>query len=420
MSEQLVIMRIRRCSLVYQGMGMTRDGAVSSVWIRSVPLPASPAGMCSAGTVSYPMRLQVLGRGEQCTTEMARDMRWKKEVAGVQHAGQRSLWRTFVHCMTIDQLFARTLSSSSHLSFPMSLCGEPLGFSCGLWVFPFNRLVALIEAIHSTIASMVPFSAIILFLILSGSCGVHAMHCNEVDLIKYWGLLIQNKIITNEAYVFVKRTPTGRIYDQPAVQHFVAAHNTTIPGVNTEAGTDIMEFLAEVHETQLARDIAFSAGKPFKTICQTGLNTGISALAFLCATKADPTIIVHSFDLGNHAYAKTAHELLNQIYPNRHFVTFGSSVETLPQLVQSKGLTCDYVFIDGGHAQDVAKADIMNFKALSSPGTTVVMENCNMWNAGHGFGGMPAVSSQYIQAGTAPPLLLGMACLTLCVQYKIR
>lgn len=147
MSGQLMNTRIRRCSLVYQGMGMMWDGAVSSAWIRCVHLPASPAGMCSAGTASYPMRLQALGRGEQCTTEMVRGMGWKKEVAGVQHAGQRFLWRIFAHCMTIDKhnFVIWTLSPPSHMPFVViishlhtgphnlgilfKLLGRTLGFS---------------------------------------------------------------------------------------------------------------------------------------------------------------------------------------------------------------------------------------------------------------------------------------------------
>lgn len=82
--------------------------------------------------------------------------------------------------------------------------------------------------------------------------------------------------------------------------------------------------------------------------------------------------------------------------PGRHQVTYGDSTLTLPVVIANGGLSCDFVFVDGGHTHAIAKADLLAFKKLSTPGTTIAVDNCNMWNAHHGNGGVPEVSTAYL------------------------
>jgi len=126
------------------------------------------------------------------------------------------------------------------------------------------------------------------------------------------------------------------------------------------------EFLSKIGET---------AGEGI--VCQTGLNYGTSALAFMCAS----TVRVFSFDLGEHNYVNKTHELLNRRFHGRHHLTLGDSVKTLQHAVAGEGPLkahekCNLVFVDGGHTQDVAKADLENFARLAAPGALVVVDDC--------------------------------------------
>ena len=131
-------------------------------------------------------------------------------------------------------------------------------------------------------------------------------------------------------------------------------------------------------------------------MCQTGLNAGSSALAFLCATSNE--VILHSFDLGKHEYVRTVHELMNKLHLNRHAATWGNSSITVAEKKNERGFFCDFVYVDGGHSYEVALDDIRNFKAISSPGTVVVIDDCNAFAKDHDFAGIPAVSKAYAEA----------------------
>lgn len=149
-----------------------------------------------------------------------------------------------------------------------------------------------------------------------------------------------------------------------------------------EGGTNTAEFAEEVAiAAAAAAHRARERGTPpLRMACQTGFNAGVSALALLCAL---PNAMVHSFDLGVHPYVVPAARLLDRDYFGRHKLTLGSSLETLPAMhrnLTSPGARvpyCDYVFVDGGHSFDVAMADLRNFRSLTTPKTTVVVENCN-------------------------------------------
>jgi len=109
-----------------------------------------------------------------------------------------------------------------------------------------------------------------------------------------------------------------------------------------EGGTDAREF---IEEQSLVREINA------RTVCQTGFNIGLSALAFLCAASE---IKVYSFDLGFHEYVDPANEYIIRAFGHdRHHLVLGNSKSTLAMAIRNggvqPGILCYAVFVDGGH-----------------------------------------------------------------------
>ena len=162
-----------------------------------------------------------------------------------------------------------------------------------------------------------------------------------------------------------------------------------------EMGADVHQFLEDVYTVQLAA-VRTSSKRPLRTVCQTGLNTGTSALAFLCGTSNETT--VRSWDLGQHEYVRVSDQLLNRFFPGRHVSTLGDSQITLPAEVSkdlSSRVSCDFVYVDGGHTLQIAQSDLACFRNLSTTGTPVAVDNCNAFGLDHYRGGVPAVNKAY-------------------------
>merc|ERR550514_1313171 len=87
-------------------------------------------------------------------------------------------------------------------------------------------------------------------------------------------------------------------------------------------------------------------------------------------------------------------------FPGRHRLTIGDSTKTLKKAIADGGVgaECDLAFVDGGHTEDIAFADIMNFGRLTKTGGRVLIDNCNMEGKSRGYGGHPAVSRAYLRA----------------------
>src|SRR6516225_4223704 len=115
-----------------------------------------------------------------------------------------------------------------------------------------------------------------------------------------------------------------------------------------------------------------------KLIAEIGLNTGLSAHAFL---NAGSDVYVISFDLGKHTYIKKVKEIIDTTYGySRHALILGDSRLTIPAYAHDNQMVkFDLVFIDGGHAYNIAIADIMNMRRLSRPGTIVIVDDLCPW-----------------------------------------
>ena len=113
------------------------------------------------------------------------------------------------------------------------------------------------------------------------------------------------------------------------------------------------------------------------TIAETGFNTGVSSRAFLSA-RPDTTVV--SFDIGEHPWIHRRKAAIDRQFPGRHELVLGDSTETLRAYsLKHPGKRFDLVFIDGGHQYEVARADLLNFRAMSHEHTLVIMDDLTPW-----------------------------------------
>src|SRR6218665_3807976 len=121
-----------------------------------------------------------------------------------------------------------------------------------------------------------------------------------------------------------------------------------------------------------------------KVICETGFNLGHSSFNYLTASEKT---VVHSFDIGNYAYAHKMSNFLKKLFPNRFFIHFGDSTKTIPEFIRNNPeFQCDVMFVDGGHVYPVALADIMNFAKIANLKENIMIfdDYPTVW--GKGFG----------------------------------
>lgn len=152
-----------------------------------------------------------------------------------------------------------------------------------------------------------------------------------------------------------------------------------------EGGADsgLFEYLGELSRDEFRR--LHGPGADQGTVCETGFNYGTSSYAFLCSTEAK----VFSWDLGHHAYVEPASDMISREFPERHHLEMGDSRVTLKKAADAtdrgplRARHCDVVYVDGGHSQEIAAADIANFALLSRPGALLVVDDCHHGGKGH-------------------------------------
>lgn len=112
-------------------------------------------------------------------------------------------------------------------------------------------------------------------------------------------------------------------------------------------------------------------------VAETGFNTGVSSRAVLGA-RADTAVV--SFDIGQNASVRRAKAEIDRRFPGRHELVLGDSMETLPAYAKEHpDRRFDLVFVDGGHDYEVARSDLLNFRALSRAGTIVIVDDLTPW-----------------------------------------
>lgn len=140
-------------------------------------------------------------------------------------------------------------------------------------------------------------------------------------------------------------------------------------------GERIYEGSSSAEEVVYLGKTAIREGAGF--IAEIGFNGGVSSMAFL---RSRPDARVVSFDIGTHTYIDAAKEYIDQQFPGRHELVIGDSLEAVPRYHRDNPDTrFDLAFIDGGHAYEVAKADIVNMRPLCRPGAALVMDDLVPW-----------------------------------------
>jgi predicted O-methyltransferase YrrM len=100
-----------------------------------------------------------------------------------------------------------------------------------------------------------------------------------------------------------------------------------------------------------------------RSIAEIGFNAGVSSFNFLDANRE---AAVYSFELGYYGYTSAAKWHLDRMFPRRHRLIIGDSVQTVPQFhARHPGLRFDLIFIDGGHLYDTALADLRNMRSCT-------------------------------------------------------
>lgn len=135
-----------------------------------------------------------------------------------------------------------------------------------------------------------------------------------------------------------------------------------------------------------------------KYILDLGFNAGHSSDSFL---RYIPDSTVVSFDIGLHPYVQTGKTVIDEMFPGRHTLIIGNSVETIPAFEGRKPF--DVILIDGGHAYETVQADLENCRRLAGSHTLLFIDDVvhsPKWSQKHNKGPTRAwtevVQSQFI------------------------
>lgn len=114
-------------------------------------------------------------------------------------------------------------------------------------------------------------------------------------------------------------------------------------------------------------------------IFEIGFNGGFSALLLL---NSNPNINITCVDIGIHSCTIPCFNKIKEFYGDRITIHICSSVVMMPKLTK----LYDLIHIDGGHAYDVSKEEIINSYYISKPNATIIMNDYdipvlnNLWN----------------------------------------
>ncbi len=110
-----------------------------------------------------------------------------------------------------------------------------------------------------------------------------------------------------------------------------------------------------------------------KKILEIGFNAGHSSELFL-SNRQDTKVL--SFDIMDHDYGYVGKDYIDFSFQNRHQLIIGDSQDTVPHFSKNNpNEHFDLIFIDGGHEESCAAADILNCRMLARKDTWVIIDD---------------------------------------------
>jgi Methyltransferase domain len=102
------------------------------------------------------------------------------------------------------------------------------------------------------------------------------------------------------------------------------------------------------------------------SLIEIGVNAGHSALL---ALSVNPSLRYHGVDIGSHDYTAPCVQYLMEEFPGRVQYFQGDSREVLPYLAtHRRELEFDIFHVDGGHTDEICRADVSNCLRLANKG----------------------------------------------------
>ena len=152
-------------------------------------------------------------------------------------------------------------------------------------------------------------------------------------------------------------------------------------GVGGEGRTALEQMC---HLQQIVRALRSESSDGSVAVLEVGFNEGHSACAILAAR---PDVCVVSFDIGKHASVAVAKAFVDARFPGRHQLIVGDSTTSVPSYEPARRcrdgtVAFEICFIDGGHALEVARADLSNCARLAR---VVIMDDLDpavFWGRG--------------------------------------
>ena len=115
-----------------------------------------------------------------------------------------------------------------------------------------------------------------------------------------------------------------------------------------------------------ARRNLWRASRFKRSMLEVGVNAGHAALLCLSANE---DLVWHGVDICEHAYVEPCVAYLAQAFPGRVRFSRGDSREALPKLATHRpDLDFDLFHVDGGHTDELCRADISNCVRLAASG----------------------------------------------------
>jgi predicted O-methyltransferase YrrM len=139
------------------------------------------------------------------------------------------------------------------------------------------------------------------------------------------------------------------------------------------ANPNVSEGSVSAEQIQWFWEFLRGQGVNVKSVLEIGFNAGLSAAAFLEARK---DISMVSVDLAAHEYVIPAKNWIDRVWPRRHLLIAGDSVQALSLMRSTfEAYNPDLIFIDGAHHGEIPLIDMLNAYEMARPDTWIILDD---------------------------------------------